>query len=159
MNTVDCRFGKVVVTPTGEDHIYLTSNPDGGRSTEFNFIIRGVPYTVSAHLFRHPDGVWRIGPVDVNEWQRLSGHLFLRFTGNRAFSRDTPSTPAQKSAAAEIESVVNAWAAAHPGNIADAKLQAMKTEKARLDAKRVDLLKSLAVLDEQIEDLTRRILA
>lgn len=102
------RFGKVTLVPTQGDHIYVTTNPAGGRQDRITpWVINGKSYKfITAHVHLWSDGVWRIGE------EKNTGGEGLYFTEG--------TESAKKQARKEIESEVNHFAKANPDILKEA---------------------------------------
>lgn len=145
---VKCKFGTVAVIPTDANHIYATSNPDSGRNT-LPFNVRGVDYSVSAHVYRYKDGSWHVGPEKVAEYMRLRDGLYM----SRRDYKD-PSDAARQAAAAEIETVVRAWAAKNSSSLSFAEFTAAQSHLESLKSQRAEKAKELAAIDAEIKAAT-----
>src|SRR4051812_13817975 len=104
---IKTKFGTVVAFITDGNHIYITNNPDSGRNI-LPFVVRGIPYNMSAHFYRWKDGTWRLGEESAQEYQRIYQTLYMTRTDKIL---ETASNAAKKTVYDELNTVVGAWAA------------------------------------------------
>lgn len=138
MTIITTKYGtrEVVPTPyidskTGalKEHIYVGHDGYEGGTAKFLGPIRGINYHVSAHLFKRPDGSWKIGEHadygynyevlnedpdyarDPDQWKkRQENHSNLYATRSAPFSIEDASKSARLALGAAIEEAVNEWA-------------------------------------------------
>lgn len=148
---LDTKYGKIALTSTGNDHIYVTTNP--GRVAEIlPWTIRGraIP-NLSAHLHRWSDGRFHIGEEIHKENAGLLMHYSMYFNG----------TAAQKRAAyEEINDVVSVWAGSEEGVVAlhRAEIESLTQKINDTERRLTETRKAASALELQLADLrlTRR---
>lgn len=140
------KFGDVYVTVFPE-HLFVTNHPD---REVFPFSVRGIPYRMTAHVYRHSDGTFRVGQERTPGYSRIVDGTYITRTDKNS---DT-SFAARNAIVAEIESVINAWV---PGLLAQSHFRAARSrERANAIAKlQGDINELRAKLDAKIEDLAK----
>jgi hypothetical protein len=59
-------LGEMEITPTSRDEIYLNAH-SGHANTDTGLWLHGFKYGVSAHAYRHSDGLWRLYPQGTKQ--------------------------------------------------------------------------------------------
>ena len=138
---VTTKFGQLSLTPTSADHVYATTNPAGGRTDQLlPWTIRGKEHKfITAHVYKHRDGVWRVG-----------GETADTRTGLYA---DSLSAFAKKVAIPEIEEAVRRLVIARSDVFVDAQKEDLKSRIERLSAKRDEALATFTALVQEIDPL------
>lgn len=133
---VPTKFGLMALTPTEANHIYITHDAQDGRAST-PITIRGILYRASAHVYRYPDGKWRVGAPTSAEYQRPR-EAYMSFA---EFRQMVPSRPAKKAFIEEVERVVNRWASRNAPKIHDAEQDHIQTQIDRL-AREVEVMET-----------------
>lgn len=117
----------------------------------------GTTYTVSADLFRHADGNFRIGKAErqSQEWQSDSLRDSLRMHRLEAAYRSA-SASVKTRVAKVIESAVAAWLVQHPDALRDGEMAALDSSIDRLDSDIGQLRQQIADKIIQREALIER---
>jgi hypothetical protein len=138
---VQGKFGKMTFTPTSGTHIYATTNPGGGKPEQITpWVINGKTYKfITAHLYKHFDGVWRVGDAPGRQ------HMGLYFDGG--------TESAKRQARTVIEELAAAFVEARPDALKDAQDADTAAQLERLAAKRDALEAELADVRREIADL------
>jgi hypothetical protein len=139
---VQGKFGKMTFTPTSGTHIYATTNPGGGKPEQITpWVINGKTYKfITAHLYKHADGVWRCGDPRTSD---RSGLYF-----------DEGTESAKRQARTVIEELVAAFVEARPDALTDAQDADNALQLERLAAKRDALETELADVRREIAALS-----
>ena len=126
---LETPFGNVWLKPTSGTHIHADANSNHNAADEYPTGSRKGPVTVNrveygagAHLYLHPDGIWRIG--QDNSSQAAYNSLYMSrsiFSGN--FSRDEASNAARLKYGNALTALVNDWVKQHPRELAEAALE------------------------------------
>jgi hypothetical protein len=142
---VDTKFGRLALTPTSADHIYATTNPGGGRVDQLlPWTIRGKKHKfITAHLYRHPDGKFRVGGLTPD----TSTGLYA----------DTLSSFAKKQAIPALEDAANELGRSQPGVFVTAERDSLTDEIERLKAKSTTLSDELRTVDAEIGRLIEQL--
>jgi len=153
--TLKTKFGMVTAFVTDANHIYVTNNPDSGRNIQ-DFIVRGVPYHVTAHFYRWQDGSWHLGEEKAQEYQRVYQALYMT---RRDKMLEAPSNAARKTVYDELQIVVGAWASQtqNAKTFSFAEHNKLEQDLERANDERKDLMKKVADLDKKIADLKKQL--
>lgn len=103
---IETKFGKLRLTPTEGDHIYVCSE-------EYRFgypKINRVDYHISCNLYRWNDNNFYIGREGTSEWKR--GESLYMSRPKTEYRKSFPTAVAKKKMKEELERVVNLWAEA-----------------------------------------------
>ncbi len=140
---VSTKFGKLSVTPTSANHVYVTTNPGGGRVDQLlPWTIRGKEHKfITAHLYRWSDGQFHVGEQKDN------------LASYHGLYADTLSSAARRLAVPVIESAINNFAIEWTTAFRDAEAESLATAIERKTEERDELLAKLTVLDREIAEL------
>lgn len=160
---IKTKYGNVWAMPTNAKHVLVefgsnlnveTEGPAPGQRRG-PLTIRGLVIYGSAHYYRHSDGMWRIGAeADADGWVRLRSALWLRREGSTAEASDAQT----RNVVAELEPLVNMWAAVNIEALRLAQRDEDIEALAKKRAQRTKLVHDLGNLDGEIsalEELTK----
>lgn len=142
---VPTKFGNVWVIATGRDHVYVSASrncaswgtgvplpEESATGRHGPLTVRGVEYSVSAHLYKHPGGAWRIGEPGRTDYERRTSLSVSRIHA-ATYAKSHPSPSAWQAIATEITRAVGEWIKQHAAEMAEANRQAKREELAAMD--------------------------
>lgn len=92
---IQTKFGKVKVHPTGGDHVHVC-----GTRNDPSITVRGVPYSVSIHLYRTNDGLVAF---------TIRNYSDVYITRQDAKWKQPPSNNARIAIVEHLQAEVNEW--------------------------------------------------
>jgi len=131
------KYGQMQLHPTDDSHIFV----------EGNLVVNRVRYNVSAHLYKHDDGIWRIGK------DKKSKHQYLCMSRHNTMTDATHS--ARKNTEDAIQASVRAWVKENTEELLKAQIEELDRQKAKFAQELVDATDKIVEINHMLNEIER----